>query len=206
MQEIPNASILAGAFLIRLATGYGGDAAMRDTAAGILEYTLARQNADGSWYYSFRNGCGKKQFDFHQVYMLDGIDAYTAAVDGDTRERIAAGFQRGLDFYLNMFDRQGRPYFRYPHFYPIDIHNVAHGIYFFSKYRDRVKDGETHLAQLLRLCRRYFWNEKLPGFRYQLYPFHWRIGHNFIRWNDAWSVLALTEYWRNSKRTGNPEA
>ncbi len=200
-QEVFNASILAGAALNR-AYGATGNEECLALSGRILSYTLARQNEDGSWYYSWRGDRPKKQIDFHQCYMLEGIESYRH-VDDTLQQSRNEAFARGTRFYIErMFDLKMRPYWRYPLKYPIDIHNVAHGVYFLSKYRAVLPQYEDRLAELLRLHLEGFYDEQRHFFYYQKYPLV-TVRHDFFRWNTMWSLLALSEYLLSCKARVN---
>lgn len=195
---ILNASILAGKILNKAAKIFDNDEYLY-LSLEILENTLAKQNKDGSWYYSHINGHPyKKQIDFHQAYILDGIRGYENINQNSLLKERDLRYKKGLIFYVDkMFDNKMYPYWRYPIKYPIDIHNLSHAIYFFLKYSEDIKfyyNGyEDRLNKLLSLVINVFYDNKNNYFYYQNY-FGIKIKHNFLRWNNVWTLLALTQY------------
>lgn len=191
--EVPNASILAGSLLNQTASATADRDFLR-LSYDILNYTLSIQNHDGSWYYSYKNGKGKKQFDFHQTYMLDGIKSYQLFENEQMAAEVDMSFNLGCRYYLDkLFGKDGLPYWRYPFKYPTDIHNVSHAIYFFSRYLGIVTEATEMLEKLIKICFNIFYNQKNCYFYYQEYPFI-TAKHNFMRWGNAWTCLALSEY------------
>jgi len=192
--EIYNASILAGQVLNRYSV-IREDRECMDLSMRILEYALERQHRDGSWYYSIKkDGREKKQIDFHQVYMLDGIKKYKRVEEGRLRKRAVEAFSIGTQFYLEkLFDRRMYPYWRYPLKFPIDIHNVSHGVYFLSKYLPESPEYKEKLLRLVEICTTEFYDRKRKFFYYQKYPL-FTVRHDFFRWNTTWALYGLVEY------------
>jgi hypothetical protein len=192
--EIPNASALAGRALNRMYL-LTGDSDYLALSLRILHYTLSRQNPDGSWYYSYdAQQRPKKQIDFHQCYMLDAIKGYRCVPDRALQRRAASAFERGTRFYIErQFDSHMRPYWRRPIKYPIDIHNISHGIYFLSKYIALFPEYRPRLMTLVQFCISSFYDRTGNFFYYQKYPF-FTVRHDLFRWNTAWTLLALAEF------------
>lgn len=192
--EIYNASILAGQVLNRYSV-IREDRECMDLSMRILEYALDRQHRDGSWYYSIKkDGSEKKQIDFHQVYMLDGIRKYSRVEEGKLRERAFEAFSIGTRFYIErLFDKRMYPYWRYPLKFPIDIHNVSHGVYFLSRYLPEFPEYREKLLRLVEICITGFYDRERNFFYYQKYPFL-TVKHDFLRWNTAWALYGLVEY------------
>lgn len=197
--EIINASILAGQVLSRT-FWITGNEDYYDLSIKILKYTLAKQNEDGSWHYSYNFGRVKKnQIDFHQCYVLDGIKGYYFNKKNELSVRRDNAYIAGSHFYVEkMFDHQMKPYWRYPILYPTDIHNVSHGVYFLSKYSKCLQEYTDRLEKLISLLIDQFYDCNKKYFYYQIYG-KFKIKHDFLRWNTAWSLLALTEYLLNVK-------
>ena len=104
----------------------------------VLDFTMANQNKDGSWYYSFDpiTGKPKKQIDFHQGYVLETIKRICDFSDYSI-EDYKQELDLGLSFYLeNQFDKDGFSFWRLPKRWPIDIHNQSQGIITFSIFKD----------------------------------------------------------------------
>lgn len=191
-EEVLNASVMAGAVLNRFAHEFGDSEAL-ELSLNIADYILHRQNPDGSWEYSYKaNGKPKRQYDFHQSYVLDSLKRYNFNNDAKRAQKIENAFNKGIDFYFSkQFDNKMRPYWRYPVKYPIDIHNVSHAIYFIVKYFEEIPDASLKLNKLLLLLVNEFYDTKNHFFYYHKYPF-FMVRHNFFRWNTVWTLYALS--------------
>lgn len=198
-EEVLNASIMAGAALNRYAHIQNDKVAL-ELSMSLLDYILHRQNPNGSWEYSYKaNGKPKRQYDFHQCYVLDSIMKYDLSNDNERHKKVENAFSKGLDFYFeSQFDKKMRPYWRYPIKYPIDIHNVSHAIFFISKYYKEVPESSSKLNKLLSLLYNEFYDSRKHFFYYQRYPFI-TVRHNFFRWNTVWTLYALSNLNSNSE-------
>lgn len=203
--EVLNASIEAGQILNN-AYKYLNDPDLLELSSGILSYTVAMQNKDGSWYYSYSpKDKPKDQIDFHQCYMLDGIQSYTVIPDEKLRSERDRAFIIGSRFYIEkMFDKNMKPCWRYPIPYPIDIHNISHGVYFLSKYCSQFPEYEGKLETLLHYMLTEFYDNEKSYFYYQKYP-GFTVKHNFFRWNTMWSLYGLAEYLLFRKKKSETE-
>ena len=98
--------------------------------------------------------------------------------------------QKGLEFYYNsQFDKEGFAYWRLPKKWPVDIHNQSQGIIAFSKFRDY---NENYLPFAEKIAQ---WTiENMQGSRGNFYYQKWPLITNkvsYLRWNQAWMMLAL---------------
>ena len=193
--EVFNASILAGRALNRIYS-YVPRKEYLDLSEQILEYTLNIQCEDGSWPFSYKNGKFKmEQIDFHQVYMLEGISYQNTRHEA----RVRQAFAKGYGFYIDrMFDKRGRPLWRWPRRWPIDVHNISHAIYFLSMHRPPA-EANANVEGLLDYLLEEFYDAKGDYFYYHKYPFGKNKIHYF-RWNTVWTLYALSEYLKNTKR------
>ena len=159
----------------------------------VLAFTLARQNPDGSWYYSHsvETDAPKKQIDFHQGYVLESVYRIctTYGIDlGPYRAMLEAG----LMFYLNnQFDAEGRALWRFPKKWPVDIHNQSQGIITFSLMRNLLSDGLGMVSRILSYTLNEMQDAKTGRFYYQKWPFM-TARTPYMRWNQGWMVVALT--------------
>lgn len=201
--EIVNAAILAGRELNRLFC-FTKNTSYLELSYNIIDYTINRQNSDGSWYYSFNKERVKKQIDFHQSYILMGIRDYECLKE-ELRQRAEISYSKGLNFYVNrMFDKNMMPYWRLPFKYPIDIHNLSHAVYFFSKYNKDIPDVKNRLGKLIEILLRDFYQPEEHYFFYQKFPF-FTNKIDYFRWNDAWTLFALSEYLLMDSSLGKKE-
>jgi len=164
-----------------------------------LKFTFSNQNNNGSWYYCFHydNRTPKKQIDFHQGYILESIlrlNKYTNLDLSVYRTKL----HKGLEFYYeNQFSKDGRSYWRLPSKWPVDIHNQSQGIITFSKFKDCNTD---YLPFAEKIAEWTIMNMQDPRgkFYYQKWPMITNKV-NYMRWNQAWMLLALTTLVKNHK-------
>ncbi len=164
----------------------------QETILSVLNFTMNRQNDDGSWYYSFnvKTNEPKKQIDFHQGYVLDSIYLLCkySTIDMDIYKKNVI---RGLEFYFSkQFDPSGFAYWRYPQKWPIDIHNQSQGIITFSRFSDFDKKYLSFAKKIAHWTINNM-QSKNGGFYYQKWSFVTNKV-SYMRWNNAWMLVALS--------------
>jgi hypothetical protein len=182
-----NASLLSAEVLAR-AYSITGDPELKEIALSCARFVLARQQEDGRWNYSADPATGKEreQVDFHQGFVIDSLETiqrYTGTVLQNGQEAI----ERGVSFYgKQQFYPDGRSRWRYPEDYPVDIHHQAQGIITLSRY-------DNVLARtILDWTLKHLYDVQKGFFYYRKYP--WFTDRtNYLRWGDAWMMVALTE-------------
>lgn len=161
----------------------------------VLDFTFNTQNDDGSWYYKFdyESREPKKQIDFHQGYVLESLlrlYRYTGLeLSAGRRKKIVYG----LDFYFHkQFSKDGMALWRYPAKWPVDIHNQSQGIITFSKFSDYHQDYLPFAGKIAEWTIAHMQGPD-GNFYYQKWPL--TINKvNYLRWNQAWMLLALTTH------------
>jgi hypothetical protein len=164
-----------------------------------VSFVLSRQKEDGSWNYSLNTKTGKErvQIDFHQGFIL--VSLYNILkLTGLQVNEINWALERGLLFYRNnQFNDKGRSYWRLPKKWPVDIHNQSQGIITFSRLKDYHPDAKPFAGIIADWTIRnmqhqsgYFYYRKYPYFTNKI---------PFIRWSQAWMLLALTELMSDEK-------
>jgi len=186
-----NANLLAAEVLAYDDYVHGKDE-FQEVLAKVLEFTLNHQNEDGSWYYSHHTETGKpkKQIDFHQGYILESIKRvcdYSTLNIEDYRESI----NLGLSFYRqNQFSDEGTAYWRLPKKWPVDIHNQSQGIITFTMFRDFAPEYFEFALKIANWT-----TDNMQDANGNFYYQKWPLLTNkvsYMRWNQAWMMLALT--------------
>ncbi len=159
----------------------------------IVKTILKYQNKDGSWPYSIYQKKVYNQFDFHQGYIISGLLDYYNFVDSNKiRKKINHALKSGIKFYLKMLDNKGRFYYRYPKFYPIDIHNQSQGIITFTKlynhydkfiYKEKAIKIANWTINNMYDKNKYFYHQKFRFFTNKI---------PYIRWGESWMLLSLS--------------
>jgi hypothetical protein len=131
---IHNANLLAAVTLLR-AWNHGADSSYRDLAKRAIDWSCARVNPDGSWFYG--EGRQYRWIDnFHTAYNLDCLVAAQdlaglAVVD-------QAIIDRTYHFWIHhFFKSDGRPKYYHDREYPVDIQCASQAVESLAKYADR---------------------------------------------------------------------
>ena len=181
-----NANFLAAALMCRVHK-LTGEEKFLAPALKSARFSASKQHADGGWDYG--EAPSQRWIDnFHTGYnlcALRAISQYAETVEFDSHIR------RGFEFYRSHFFREDGAV-RYFHncTYPIDIHSVAQAIITLLVFRD-LDPGNVALAgSVLRWAMEQMWDDR--GF------FYFRILRfctnriSYLRWSQAWMLLALS--------------
>lgn len=186
-----NASLLGAEVLARLFS-LTGDEKLRATAVKALDFVVVRQKESGMWNYSIdlATGSERKQIDFHQGFVLESIAAIMKYTK-DTEIKYSAALENGLRYYYeNQFHRDGRSKWRLPQNMPVEIHNQAQGIITFTLLKDHAPEYYP-FAQVIA-----DWTIKnmqdREGFFYYQNHHLYKNRISYMRWSQAWMLLALT--------------
>jgi hypothetical protein len=181
-----NANFLAAALLCRVYK-HTGEEKFLGPALNVARYSAAKQLADGSWYYG--EARSQRWIDnFHTGYNLCALQsigryAQTAEFESCT--------QRGFNFYRDhFFCEDGAPKYFHDRSYPMDIHCVAQSIITLIAFRD-VDPGNVRLANsIFRWAISHMWDDR--GFFYYRILRAWTIRTQYMRWSQAWMLLAMS--------------
>jgi hypothetical protein len=184
--HIHNANLLAAALLCRLYR-LTGLARLLDPALTVARHAVSCQRTDGSWPYG--EGDTQQWVDnFHTGYNLGalrdiGRDSATTEFEQPVR--------RGFDFYRAHFLRQdGAARYFHDQTYPIDIHCVAQTIITLVTFDDMHPDNRKLADAALAWAMDHMWDER--GFFYYRVLRFGTIRTSYMRWSQAWMLLALT--------------
>ena len=193
-----NSSLLAMQILLR-AYEISQDKILIETSEKAVNYVVSKQHSDGHWNYSINPMTKEErvQVDFHQGFILDSLLDYFKKTDDYS---ILKSIKKGINFYkFIQFSPEGVSKWRYPKEYPIEIHNQAQGIITFSKLNEFLPDS-LDFANIVAKWTIKNMQDKEGYFYYQKYPL---IINKipYMRWNQAWMLLALTtlEYYTNEQ-------
>jgi hypothetical protein len=193
--RIHNANFLAAALLCRVHR-LTGDRHFLGPALAAARYSVSRQQEDGSWYYG-EEPAQQWIDNFHTGYNLCalhaiGRDATTGEFDRPVR--------RGLAFYASHFIRNdGAPRYFHNRTYPIDIHCAAQSIITLLQLKDLNPDGARIARTVLRWTMTHMWDEQ--GFFYYRVLRLLTIRTSYMRWSQAWMVLAMSMLLADAAQT-----
>ncbi len=183
--RVMDVSILIASVLAQLAA-LGAGAGYQETAFRLINYVIARQTAEGAWFYTDPPGDSHITHDnYHTGFILDAIDRYRRAT-GDSR--YDDNYWRGLEFYATrLFEADGAPRWMSDKRYPHDIHGAAQGILTFARHNS---DRYPGFAQ-----RVYDWTmnnmyHDSGRFYYQKNRYYTR-SFTLLRWCNAWMARAM---------------
>jgi hypothetical protein len=183
--QIHNANFLGAALFCRVYK-HTGDAKFLDPALRVARYSASRQRDDGSWAYG--EGDAQQWIDnFHTGYNLCALRDITRYLETSEFE---SHIRRGFDFYrAHFFLEDGTPKYFHDRTYPIDIHCVAQSIITLLAFRDLHPDGVTLAQSVFRWAMDHMWDER--GFFYYRVLRFGTIRTSYMRWSQAWMLLAL---------------
>lgn len=192
-----NANFLAAALLCRVAR-HTGESRLLGPALKAARYSASRQNADGSWYYG--EGPSQRWIDnFHTGYNLCALQALSRdAVVDEFDSHIQGGFR----FYRTRFFREdGAPRYFHDRTYPIDIHCVAQSIITLLAFGSQEDIQLAH--SVFDWAVDHLWDAS--GFFYYRVLRPCTIRTSYMRWSQAWMLLALAKLMteQRSAPTGN---
>ncbi len=183
--RIHNANFLGAALLCRVAR-HSGEKKFIEPALRVARYSAGRQREDGSWDYG---ELPKQRWidNFHTGYNLEGLRSI--AQETGTKE-FDECIRRGVEFYIRHFFREdGAPRYFHDRTYPIDIHCVAQSLITLVTFQEYDR-GNLPLAQsVFAWALKHMWDER-GYFYYRVMPFY-KVRTSYMRWSQAWMLLAL---------------
>ena len=183
--KVHNANFLAAALLCRL-FHHTGDESFLTPALRVARYSSSKQRSDGSWPYG---ELPSQQWidNFHTGYNLSALRsigryAKTSEFDG----RITIGFE----FYRAHFFREdGAVRYFHNRTYPIDIHCVAQSLLTLLEFQDLHPANLTLVGSVYEWAVNHMYDER-GFFYYRVLPYG-TIRTSYMRWSQAWMLLAL---------------
>lgn len=193
--QVHNANLLASALLCRVYK-HTGEKKFLAPALRVARYSAGKQNADGSWQYG--EVSSQRWIDnFHTGYNLGALQQIDRHLDTD---EFTSHIRQGFDFYRAHFFREdGAVRYFHDRTYPIDIHCVAQSIITLLDFRD-LDPGNVPLAHsVFRWAQEHMWDDR--GFFYYRVLRLGTIRTSYMRWSQAWMLLALSTLLRESNPT-----
>lgn len=182
---VHNSNIMTACLFYRLENLTPNDEMIK-LADQLIVFTIDSQNIDGSWFYSpdvaaiDNRHTGFILYSLHQLYKLTN------------REDIFRSMNLGLNYYKTNLFENSLPKWSPNETYPIDIHDVAQAIITFSEI------GEMKYACNLID----FAINKMSNGKDEFYYKYFKDGRVnravFIRWGQAWMMVALTMFLKCS--------
>lgn len=186
-----NASLFGAEHFARI-FALSGDETYQELAGRASSFVLARQYPDGHWKYSEDPDTGKErgQIDHHQGFIIDSLRRIRdLAFSGDPG--LTEAIEKGLSFYRKeQFFDSGRAMWRLPKRWPVDVHSQAQGIISFELNRD-IDPSYGPFAERIAEWTIRNMQGKDGSFYYRITPLV-KNRIRYMRWGQAWMMLALT--------------
>lgn len=181
-----NANLLAAALFCRIYK-LTGEQKFLDPALRVTRQAVADQKADGSWLYG--DHPSQRWIDnFHTGYNLEALRSIGASL---ASSEFDSNMRRGFEFYrANFFREDAAPKYFHDRAYPLDIHCVAQSILTLIDFQD-LDPGNIPLANsVFDWAMRNMWDDR--GFFYYRVLRFFTIRTSYMRWSQAWMLLALS--------------
>lgn len=193
-----NANLLAAAFLCRVFK-HTQDERLLAPALKAARYSAGKQESDGSWYYG--EGASQHWIDnFHTGYNLGALRTISRTL-GTAEFDAAIG--RGFEFYRRRFFREdGAVRYFHDNTYPIDIHCVAQSIITLLEFQDLDAGSTASVQAVFRWAKDHMWSD--GGYFYYRVLRLCTIRTPYMRWSEAWMLLALASILHADVDTPRP--
>jgi len=190
-----NASLF-GAKILANAAQYSEENRKEWTALAqkAVEYVIARQNDDGSWFY------GEDEHwqwidNLHTGFILESLADISKLLGTSKWDDCITS---GLSYYRDvLFEPDGTAKYYATRKYPLDPHSFAQGAITFLKLTDYYPDGRETAKRILNKGIDFLWDEVKSGFIFQRHRWHKNpVVH--MRWSQAWMFRALCLYLKGN--------
>ena len=196
--QVYNANFLAAALLCRVYR-HTGESRFLGPALTAARYSAAMQFSDGSWTY----GELPSQHwidNFHTGFNLCALRSIGRYAGTNEFEPC---LRRGLDFYRShFFCEDGSVRYFHNRTFPIDIHCVAQAMITLVELEDLDPACRPLAQSVFQWAMSHMWDDR--GF------FHYRVLRHctnrisYMRWSQAWMLLAMATLLSKSGETARP--
>jgi hypothetical protein len=193
--SVHNGNLLGAALLTRIAK-HTGEKVFVEPALRVARFSVSKQQADGSWNYG-EQPTQRWIDNFHTGYNLCALREMGSHLQAD---EFGQCVKRGFEFYrAHFFCADGAPKYYHDRTYPIDIHCVAQSILTLLTLKD-LDGGNVQLANsVFGWAMRHMWDEE--GFFYYRILRTCTIRTSYMRWSQAWMLLAMATLLGESQST-----
>jgi hypothetical protein len=192
--SVHNANLLGAALLCRVAR-VTGDAALLPPALKAARFSANRQQEDGAWDYGEQDQPSQRWIDnFHTGFNLCAL--HRIGLDAGTSE-FEPHIRRGFEYYRShFFAADGAPKYYHDRLYPIDIHSAAQSMITLLTLEELDKTNRQQAENVLAWTMANMWSES--GYFYYQKHRCWTIRIPYMRWSQAWMLLALSTMLEHS--------
>ena len=190
-----NANLLAAALLCRVAR-VTNDGKFLAPALRAARFAVSKQREDGSWYYG-ESPKSRWIDNFHTGYNLGALQSMARDLESNEFD---ASIRRGFEFYrTNFFREDGAPKYFHNQAYPLDIHCVAQSILTLLAFKDLDSSNVELAHSVFDWAMKHMWDDR--GFFYYRVLRLLTIRTSYMRWSQAWMLLALSTLLSDSNAT-----
>jgi hypothetical protein len=188
-----NANLLAAAVFCRIAR-IANSAKFLEPALRSARYATSKQNADGSWFYGEAEH-SRWIDNFHTGYNLDALQTIGRELQTDEFE---LSVRRGFEFYrANFFREDGAPKYFHNNPYPLDVHCVAQSILTLLQFKHLDSSNVELAHSVFAWAMKNMWDDR--GFFYYRVLRFCTVKTSYMRWSQAWMLLALSTLLRDTE-------
>ncbi len=184
--QVHNANFLGAAVLCRVYK-HTREERFLEPALRVARYSASRQRGDGSWDYG--EAPSQQWIDnFHTGFNLCALNSISRDVEALEFE---SHIRRGFDFYrTHFFCADGSVRYFHKRKYPVDIHCVAQSIITLMTLKDLHPDSVPSARSAFHWAMNHMWDDR--GFFYYRVLRSCTIRTSYMRWSQAWMLLALS--------------
>jgi hypothetical protein len=184
--QVHNVNLLAAELLARTARATQ-EVTLLQTAINAAQFTLAHQNANGSWPYGLAHNqqwCDSFHTGFNLVALANIISEANLS-------QWQPSLKQGLQYYLDhFFLADGTPKYYDKAVYPIDIHSAAQAIVTFVALNAQISDAPQRITQVLDWTLQHLYAKGSGYFYFQ--RTRYQVNRvQYLRWAQAWMAYAL---------------
>jgi N-acylglucosamine 2-epimerase (GlcNAc 2-epimerase) len=189
-----NANLLAAALFCRVYK-ITGEKKFLEPALRVTRQAVEKQRPDGSWLYG-EHPSQRWVDNFHTGYNLEALRSIGRSLGTSEFE---SSLRRGFEFYRAHFFREDAApkYFR-DRAFPLDIHAVAQSILTLVEFEDLDPSSVDLAYSVFDWAMKHMWDER--GFFYYRVLRFCTIRTSYMRWSQAWMLLALSSLLNEAAR------
>jgi hypothetical protein len=183
--QVHNANLLAAALLCRISR-YTEERKFLVPALRAARFSVSRQKEDGAWHYG--EGPSQSFIDnFHTGFNLCALHTMKHQLRSD---EFSINIDRGFRYYRDHFYlKSGGVRYFHDKTYPIDMHAVAQSIITPTVLSDGVQSYLDMASSVFEWAIEYMWDK--DGYFYYRMLRTGTIRIPYMRWSEAWMVLAI---------------
>jgi len=193
--HVHNANLFTAEFLIRVGKELNRTE-FQQTGMAALQYSLDGQRQDGAWPYFGEPDTYPNIVDhYHTGFVLRMLHSIYEHTENS---RVLQAIRTGFAYYLNhLFHEETLPKFSDGKTYPVDIHACSEGILCLNELIEFDPRAEEILDNLLS------WTidemQDAEGYFYYMKKKNLTLKIPYLRWSQAWMLLALSEVMDHQK-------